>query len=122
MQPCSQPRYGLIERSNGISGEVLRVMTLRAVSIATSVLNGGSSSIDSQPSSNVTAICGSKLPEAFVSAQRPRPGAASTPAFTPTSRQGSGPASEILPAGPKCDGSGSGGRRRIEAWRDIGAG
>src|SRR6266481_1778384 len=119
MQPCSQPRYGLIERSNGMSGDVLRVMTLRAVSIATSVLNGGSSSIDRQPSSNATRTRGSNLPEAFVRAPRPRRRAESTSVLAAKSGWGSAPTSHILPAGPKCDGSGSGGRRRTAVCRDI---
>src|SRR6266436_6859487 len=119
MQPCSQPRYGLIERSNGMSGDVLRVMTLRAVSIATSVLNGGSSSIDCQPSSNATRTRGSNLPEAFVRAPRPRRRAESTSVLAAKSGWGSAPTSHILPAGPKCDGSGSGGRRRTAVCRDI---
>jgi hypothetical protein len=48
-----------------MSGDELRVMTLRAVSIATSVRNGGSSSIDRQPSSKAIVVCGSKRPVAF---------------------------------------------------------
>ena len=34
MQPCSHPRYGLIERSNEMSGESLRAMIVRVASIA----------------------------------------------------------------------------------------
>lgn len=37
MQPCSQPRYGLTERSNGISGDVLRAMIVFACSTVTMV-------------------------------------------------------------------------------------
>jgi len=32
MQPCSQPRYGLIERSKPMSGELLRAMIVRVES------------------------------------------------------------------------------------------
>jgi hypothetical protein len=60
MQPCSQPRYGLIERSNEMSGESLRVMILRVASTVTVVLNGGGSSSSAcQPSSKVTRAIGS---------------------------------------------------------------
>src|ERR1700738_4870529 len=60
MQPCPQPRYGLMERSNEISGESLRVMILRVVSIVTVVLNGGSSSKLCQPSSKAIRASGSE--------------------------------------------------------------
>src|SRR5260370_1075125 len=102
-----------------MSGEVLRVMTLRAVSIATSVLNGGSSSIDCQPSSNATRTRGSNLPEAFVRAPRPRRRAPSTSVLATNSAWGSAPTSHIPPAGPKCDRSGSGRRRRTAVCRYI---
>src|SRR5207253_10708687 len=71
-QPCSQPRYGLIERSKPISGESLRVITLRAVSSATVVLNGGNSSRLCQPSSNASRASASKRPLALDCAPRPR--------------------------------------------------
>src|SRR6476661_4074289 len=44
MQPCSQPWYGLIDCVNGISGESLRAMIVRAAWMVTIVLRGGSSS------------------------------------------------------------------------------
>ena len=72
---CSRARSrdtGLIERSNEMSGEVLRVMTLRAVSSATSVLNGGKSSMLCQPSSKAIVTRGSNRPVALVCAPRPR--------------------------------------------------
>src|SRR5207253_1610692 len=42
MQPCSQPRYGLIERSKPISGESLRAMIVRVASTLSIVADGGS--------------------------------------------------------------------------------
>jgi len=41
MQPCSQPRYGLIEKVNGTSGESLRVMMVLACSGVTVVEAAG---------------------------------------------------------------------------------
>src|SRR5215470_12051297 len=78
MQPCSQPRYGLIERSKEISGESLWAMILRVLSMVTVVLNGGNSSELSQPSSNAIFANGSKRPDAFDCAPRPRRRAPST--------------------------------------------
>src|SRR5437763_15044635 len=72
MQPCSQPRYGLIERSKEISGELLRVMILRVESRLTLVLNGGNSSKFCQPSSNAMRARGSYRPDALDCAPRPR--------------------------------------------------
>src|ERR1041384_8001899 len=63
MQPCSQPRYGLIERSNPTSGESLCETMVRARSMVTSVFNslaGGSSAV--QPSSNGSRAAVSKRP------------------------------------------------------------
>src|ERR1043166_3614853 len=73
MQPCSQPRYGLIERSKLMSGDSLRVMTLRLASTLTLVANGGRSSSDCQPSSKAMRATGSERPGAFDRAARPRP-------------------------------------------------
>ena len=42
-----------------MSGDSLRVMILRVASIVTVVSNGGSSSIERQPSSNATRAIGS---------------------------------------------------------------
>src|SRR5262249_14651189 len=78
MQPCSQPRYGLIERSKEISGESLWAMILRVLSMVTVVLNGGNSSELCQPSSNAILANGSKRPDAFDCAPRPRRRAPST--------------------------------------------
>src|SRR5271154_4508834 len=47
MQPCSQPRYGLMDCENGTSGEALRAMIVRVGSIRISVSgrrSGGASS------------------------------------------------------------------------------
>jgi hypothetical protein len=48
-----------MERSNEISGELLRVMILRVESMVTVVWNGGSSSKLCQPSSNAIRASGS---------------------------------------------------------------
>ena len=72
MQPCSQPRYGLIERSNGMSGEVLRVMMLRGRSMLTSVRTSDGSSSISQPSCSTTFRTGSNRPDRFEAAARAR--------------------------------------------------
>src|ERR1051325_4694124 len=63
MQPCSQPRDGLIERSNPTSGESLCETMVRARSMVTSVFNslaGGSAAV--QPSSNGSRAAVSKRP------------------------------------------------------------
>src|SRR5678816_1581265 len=51
MHPCSHPWYGFIDCENGMSGESLRAMIVRAGVIRTSVLSGGrgSSSSGSRP-------------------------------------------------------------------------
>src|SRR5208283_1576370 len=60
MQPCSQPWYGLIDCVNGMSGESLRLMIVRAFWIEIVVLGGGafspavSSSTRDQPSSTAS--------------------------------------------------------------------
>src|SRR5439155_26045137 len=72
MQPCSQPRYGLIERSKPISGESLRAMIVRVVSTDNVVgSRAGSASEDPQPSSNGTRFSLSKRPLSLVPAPRP---------------------------------------------------
>src|SRR3990167_2600998 len=73
MQPCSQPRYGLMDRSNGKSGEVLRVMMVLAVSIRTSVPWVGGTSWY-QPSSSATLTVGAKRLCRLVAVPRPRGG------------------------------------------------
>src|SRR5258705_9299040 len=55
-----------------MSGESLRVMTLREVSSDTVVLNGGSSSRLCQPSSNATRASASNRPLSLDCAPRPR--------------------------------------------------
>ena len=45
MQPCSQPRYGLIDWLNGISGELLRAMMVRARSTCRVVCSFGGSGL-----------------------------------------------------------------------------
>jgi len=61
MQPCSQPWYGLIDCVNGMSGESLRAMIVRAGWIVTTVLGvcgaSASASAVDQPSSNASR-CG----------------------------------------------------------------
>ena len=52
MQPCSQPWYGLIDCVNGMSGESLRLMIVRAGWIRTTVFSGGSAS-SSPPASSI---------------------------------------------------------------------
>src|SRR5262245_59862713 len=84
MQPCSQPREGLIERSKEMSDDSLRVMLLRVESMVTVVLNGGNSSKLCQPSSKALRASGSKRPAAFDCAPRPR----RRPASTATSASG----------------------------------
>src|SRR5918911_1528546 len=72
MQPCSQPRYGLIERSKPISGESLRAMIVRVVSTDRIVGNRiGSASDEPQPSSNGTRFSLSKRPLSLLPAPRP---------------------------------------------------
>ena len=63
---------GVIERSNPMSGESLRVMTLREVSSDTVVLKGGRSSRLCQPSSKATRASASNRPLALDCAPRPR--------------------------------------------------
>src|ERR1700739_4373955 len=72
MQPCSQPRYGLIERAKPMSGESLRAVIVRVESTLNVVVNGaGSSSTAPQPSSNATRFSASKRPLALLAAPRP---------------------------------------------------
>src|SRR6201982_1998909 len=72
MQPCSQPRYGLIERSKPISGESLRAMIVRVESTVNVVVNGASSSSAvPQPSSKDTRFSASKRPLSLLAAPRP---------------------------------------------------
>src|SRR5687768_977552 len=71
MHPDSHPRYGLIDCSNGMSGELLRVMTLCAGSGCTVVWTGGSSSsAKSQPSSTRSTDNDSKRPVRLEAAPR----------------------------------------------------
>src|SRR5215813_9433607 len=72
MQPCSQPREGLIDCSKPTSGLAVVEMMLLAVSRYTSVLNGSSSPKPSQPSSNGSRCSPSKRPTRFERAPRPR--------------------------------------------------
>jgi hypothetical protein len=60
----------LIDRSKGTSGEVLRVITLRAASTVMVVRRAGGSSSRSQPSSTGTAACRSNRPLRFDAAPR----------------------------------------------------
>src|SRR5205807_2351474 len=71
MQPCSQPRYGLIERSKPMSGESLRAMIVRVASTLRVVRSGiGSSSAVPQPSSNATRFSSSNRPLLLLAAPR----------------------------------------------------
>src|SRR5216683_1797639 len=73
MQPCSQPRYGLIERSKPISGESLRAMivrvasTLRTVGTRPGPLSSSPSTVP-QPSSKATRRSLSKRPVSLLAA------------------------------------------------------
>src|SRR5262245_7210716 len=72
MQPCSHPRYGLIDWSNEMSGELLREMIERDGSGCTIVASGGSSSSRlPQPSSTASERVDSKRPSGFDTAPRP---------------------------------------------------
>src|SRR5688572_5123076 len=55
-----------------MSGDWLRVMMVRGFSTCTSVLKGGRSSSDSQPSSKTWRVRGSKRPLGLMPAARPR--------------------------------------------------
>src|SRR4051812_6718997 len=81
MQPCSHPRYGLIDCVNGTSGETLREMIVFARSIVTCVLSAGSSSSGGvfQPSSIDSRATCSKRPSGLMAAPRPLLGAACSP-------------------------------------------
>lgn len=73
MQPCSQPRYGLIEAENPTSGLSLRVMITFAFSGETVVVSwAGASSSGVQPSSKLSRSWLSKRPLALERAPRPR--------------------------------------------------
>src|SRR3569623_460074 len=78
MQPCSQPLYGLIERSKPTSGDWLRVMIFLAVSMPSTVWNGAfshSSGSPPQPSSVLTRSGLSNRPLGrLVTAPRPLSG------------------------------------------------
>src|SRR5579862_7841501 len=72
MQPCSQPRYGLIDCSKWMSGESLRLMIERARSSVTTVSGRGAiSSSRYQPSSSRVFATDSKRPSGFEAAPRP---------------------------------------------------
>jgi hypothetical protein len=43
MQPCSQPRYALIDRSNPMSGDWLKLIIVRGCSSVTVVRSGSGS-------------------------------------------------------------------------------
>src|SRR5512139_2613993 len=91
MQPCSHPRYGLIERSNPMSGDSLRVMMERATSCVTAVASGGrvSSSASSRTASGSGArSTDSKRWARFETAPRPLRASASG---TVTATTGSSP-------------------------------
>src|SRR5262245_26550153 len=71
MQPCSQPRYGLIELEKPTSGESLCETIERARSMVTLVLSStGSRSSGAQPSSKFSRATVSKRPGANERAPR----------------------------------------------------
>src|SRR5690606_40100379 len=78
-QPCSQPRYGFTERSKPTSGELLRLITVRARSSVTEVAGRGASAMsaytDSQPSSVPVVTSDWNLPATREAAPRPLIGA-----------------------------------------------
>ena len=75
MQPCSQPRYGLIDAEKPTSGLSLRLMITRAASGLTVVVSGAASASSGvQPSSNASRCADSNRPEALDRAPRPRSG------------------------------------------------
>src|SRR3954464_2628078 len=67
MQPCSQPRYGLIDRSKPMSGDVLRLMIVFGFSTVTVVRSGGG------PSSSASRAS-SQSPSASLSGRLKRVG------------------------------------------------
>ncbi len=77
MQPCSQPRYGLSDTPNGISGDWLRLRIERARSMETVVCNRGGASgsccptSGCQPSSTRVRSSRSKRPCRLEVAPRP---------------------------------------------------
>ena len=72
MQPCSQPLYGLMDRSKSTSGLVLRAMIVRACSGVRVVRRGAAStSSPVQPSSKASTVSGSNRPVEFYRAPRP---------------------------------------------------
>src|SRR3712207_5651714 len=77
MQPCSQPRYGLMERSKPMSGLLLKAMALRAPSFSRVVGRGGRSArsaSDPQPSSKASRAVASNRTGGVDTAPRPLPG------------------------------------------------
>src|ERR1700683_1454063 len=71
MHPVLHPLYGFIERSNGMSGESLVLMTERACSGSSvvGILSGGSSRYHPSPTSS--SLCTAKRPGGFESAPLP---------------------------------------------------
>src|SRR5688500_10249205 len=79
MQPCSQPRYGLIDRSKPMSGDVLREMMVLGCSIVTVVRSGGaspsmSSAASSQSPSRTRSADPVRVGRRLVGAPRPEIG------------------------------------------------
>src|SRR5262245_49141913 len=100
MHPCSQPRYGLTERSNPMSGESLRVMTDRATSILTVVANGGSGSSSVGASISAVRCTDSKRCGALETAPRPlrtnRTGAVGSRTGSSAGIRSTGPSGEVV--------------------------
>ncbi len=71
MQPCSQPRYGLIDCVKGMSGESLREMMLRAASGRTSVAMESGTDSWNQPSSTGAWVVVANRPAGLMVAPRP---------------------------------------------------
>src|SRR3990167_6220281 len=74
MPPCAQPRWGFTERSKPTSGELLRVITVFASSLRTSVARDGGVSSWNQPSSSATERVGAKRLCGLLALARPRGG------------------------------------------------
>src|SRR5579883_1699395 len=78
MQPCSHPRYGLIDWSKGTSGESFFAMMVRVLSRVTVVCTGGpersspsSPGTCAQPSSTARRLSASNRPAGLLMAPRP---------------------------------------------------
>ena len=98
MQPCSQPWYGLIDWVNGMSGESLRLMMVRACWMRTVVFGGAaavpsvavSSTGGAQPSSTGSRVRSAKRLSGLNVAPRPLRGGGLAAGRTSVRRDGGG--------------------------------